>query len=211
MSSTPDALLIAVSKRISSIDHEVKLLMNFSSLSPFLEPTTREIVFNHINDIRNFRQSAKVSSIKTYLEGYLRKLPGSEHNFRLPKSSAPISYDLHLKSAIHTDEIVQFEYIVEGEVTIKLKVLEIAEKLILHSRSLEIEELKLFDASGLNEVDFLGFNLYAPTDLLTIYLAEDAKPETVLVLKAKFKFPMNLLSAKTGFYRNFYIEDGVRR
>lgn len=117
----------------------------------------------------------------------------------MPKTSAPSSYELNLKSHIFSGSTL-----VEGEVSIKLRVAETTDRLTLHSRSLNINELRLFQADGVTEVNIINYSLYAPTDMLTIYFVDDAVTGTQLVLNVKYTFDMNLLSSQTGFYLNCY-------
>lgn len=170
-------------------------------LPPTLEPATREIVLKNVDKNFNFQRSEPISAIKSYLGGFLRKVTGTEHNLRLPKTSAPISYDLHLRSNVIGESVV-------GEVSIKIKVLEMTDKLTLHARKLYFEELKLFDASGVDEVEISMYSLYPPTDMLTIYLAEEVAPNTELVLKVLYKFYIYDFGAMTGFYLNPFFNDG---
>lgn len=197
-----DNLLISISKRIVSSTHEEKMKQVLTSLSPLLKANTAETVKKNINYNKNFQRGVKTSAIKSYLQDYLSKLEGSEHNWRLPETSVPISYNLHLKTNIHIDDLS-----VEGEVSINLKVLKSTDKLTLHSRNLKINELKLFEVSSSNEVDVLSFSLYAPTDMLTIYLAEDATVGVELLLNVKFNFDINTKPDMTGFYRTSYVNE----
>lgn len=201
-----DSIVISVSKRIVSVEHEKKIYQVLASLALVLRASTFEAVQKNINYNRDFQSSLKTSAIKSFFQDFFSKLEGSEHNWRLPGNSAPISYDLHLKTNIHYGGLE-----VEGEVSIKLKVLEKSEKLTLHSRDLRIKELKLFDASGSNEVEVLSFSLYSPTDMLTISLAEDASPGTELTLHVKYTFNINDKPDMTGFYLSSYINEANER
>lgn len=129
-------------------------------------------------------------------------LDDTEHNWRLPKSSVPSSYDLHLISNVHSGDLS-----VSGDVSIKLKVIETTDRLTLHSRNLTIDELTLLEADGINEIAIINFNLYTPTDMLTIYLRDNLTSGSELVLNVKYRFTMNDSPTQTGFYRTSYLSN----
>lgn len=172
-----------------------------SEFSTELQSTTSIEVVKAINKNKQWRASSKVNEIKDFVSKYLKDLKENESNLRLPRTSAPISYDLHLKTNVHTGDLA-----VDGEVIIRLRIVETTNALTLHSRSLNIEELKLFQADGLNEVGIINYSLYSPTDMLTIYLLEDARVGTELVLRVKYGCNMNDKPPPPGLYQSgFYL------
>lgn len=195
----PDALLVTVSRRIVTSEHENKMNEVLTTVAGYLQPTTRDAVSKNININKSFRQSTKVASISSFL---------GEIGWRLPKTSTPISYDLHLISNIHTGALA-----VSGDVSIKLKVLETTDRLTLHSKNIAIEDLKLFDAAD-NELTILGHSLYEPTEILIIHLTDQAAPNTELTLKVQYRFTMYNppTDDMVGFYRTSYLTSvGTRR
>lgn len=206
-------------------EQENKVNEVLETVSEYLQPTTRVAVFKNIKINKSFRQSTKVSSISRFLEKARknnlrspkastnnrrspRALDESEHQWRLPKTSTPISYDLHLISNIHTGDLN-----VDGEISIKLKVLETTNRLTLHSKNISIEVLTLFDAAD-KEVTISNYSLYTPTEILTVYLISEVSPNSEFTLKVKYQFvmydPPN--TDMVGFYRTSYLTDaGTRR
>lgn len=164
-------------------------------------------MLKNINLNKEFRNGSKFVSLSNALTNYLNEEQESEHNYRLPKTSTPVSYDLHLTSNIHSGSLA-----VEGDVTLKIRVVERTDRLTLHSRDLLIQDLNLFQADGIEAVKILRHSLYAPTDMLTIYLLENAEAETEFILEVKYVFAMNTLPSQTGFYRTSYqTSDGETR
>lgn len=134
-----------------------------------------------------------------------------EHSWRLPKTSSPISYELHLASNIHSGSLA-----VQSEVVIKLKTDAKTDRLTLHSRSLVIEELRLFSDDGINEVPIDKYSLYTPTDMLTIYLPAEVDAGIEFILHVKYRFNMNSEPFTglylSGLYRTSYNnEEGQTR
>jgi aminopeptidase N len=195
-----DVLLSSIAKRVVTPEHEAKILQALTILSNEVKPTTRDSVVKSINKNKLWQASAKVTEIKNFIAKHMNDLKQKEHNLRLPKTSAPVSYDLHLKTNVHSGDLA-----VDGEVIIKLEILETTNILTLHSRNLNIQELKIFKADGVSEVGIISYSLYSPTDMLTIYLAEDANVGTEFIFRAIYKCNMNDKPDKTGFYRSSYV------
>lgn len=172
-----------------------------TDLTGVIQPSTRASVSATINQNKQFPTSPKAETIKDFITKHLAELKSNEHNLRLPATSTPISYDLHLKTNVHVGDLA-----VDGEVLIKLRILEQTSILTLHSRGLNIEELRLFQANGVTEVGVIYYSFYVPTDMLTIYLAEDANVGTELTLRVRYKCSMNDTPGLylTGFYITSY-------
>lgn len=175
--------------------------------SDSLKPETSAAVLQSINSNKDFQESPKTALLINYVTEYVRKLEEDEHYWRLPRNSEPTSYDLHLVSNVHTGSLA-----VNGEVEIKLKVLLQTNRLTLHSRDLNIQNLNLFDASGDNEITIERYSLYAPTETLTVYLMQDLNPNTEFTLKIKYSFTMNEPPTFLGLYRTSYVDsNGARK
>jgi aminopeptidase N len=166
-------------------------------------------VVDAISKNKQWRSSRKVPAINNFITKHMNDLKASEHNLRLPRKSAPISYDLHLKTNVHVGELA-----VDGEVVIKLRILESTSVLTLHARSLSIEKLQLFQVDGNTEVGIINYSLYSLTDMLTIYMVDEASTGTELELRVKYECSMNDTPGLylTGFYITSYeAADGATR
>lgn len=164
--------------------------------SKYLQPTTEQTVLSNIQLNKRFKRNMKVETIKSFLDD-----PDEpRHVWRLPKTSTPISYDLHLITNIHTGDLP-----VVGEVSIRIKILETTDKIMLHSKSITITELKLFNIINV-EVPNVNFTLYEPTEILAVNLDSNATKDTIFTTKIKYGFrmydpPTDLM---VGFYRTSY-------
>lgn len=113
--------------------------------------------------------------------------------WKLPKSSKPISYDLHLKSDIHTGSLV-----FSGNVRIKIEIIEPTFVLSLHNDGLEVTDVKVIDKSG-NELK----NSYKMNGYFKITL------ENAILLRGReytldITFKGLLRTGTSGFYRTYY-------
>lgn len=174
-----------------------------SELSDLVPQSVRNDVVQNINYNKNFQRSGKVVAINSFIDRFRE----NEANWRLPKASVPSAYNLHLTSNIHSDILR-----VEGEVSIKLSIAENTDRLTLHSRDIVIEDLSLLNADGVNEVAIMSYSLHTPTEMLTVYLMDDAIAGTEFVLHVKYAFAMKEAPNFIGLYRTSYVgDDGQKR
>lgn len=135
----------------------------------------------------------------------IHDLDESEHNLRLPKSSIPIRYNLHLQTNIHDGELLT-----SGDVSVHIRILETTDRLTLHSRNQTILELSLLAADEITQINVQSYSLYSATDMLTIYLQNALAPGTDCFLKIRYSFDMR--ESSPGFYRTSYnTENGAVR
>lgn len=121
--------------------------------------------------------------------------------WKLPKSSKPISYDLHLKSDIHTGSLA-----FNGNVRIKIEILEPTFVLSLHNDGLEVTDVKVIDKSG-SELK----NSYKMDGYFKITI------ESAILLRGReytldITFKGLLRTGTSGFYRTYYqVESNTTR
>lgn len=133
------------------------------------------------------------------------KLLEDENFLRLPQNSMPLNYKLHLKTNIHAEDRN-----VEGDIDIHVKILEETNRLIMHSRNQEIDSVQLFGVGGETEIPISYFSLYAPADMLTMYLNEVAATDTEFIVRISYSFEMR--SASPGYYATSYrASDGTTK
>lgn len=129
----------------------------------------------------------------------------NEHNLRLPKSSIPLRYDLNLKTSIHVGN-----RIVNGDLTIHIRILEETNRLTLHTRNQNFHELLMFEADGTTPKEYSHASWYSPTDMLTIYFLDNENPGAEYHLKINYSFEMR--ESSSGFYQtNYTAADGATR
>lgn len=182
------------------------MLELLAQLSDQVQASGRDAIIRTINTNKSWQRSSRVTTIQSFITNHMNSIAEDEHSWRLPKTSSPISYELHLASNIHTGNLA-----VQSEVSIKLKTDVRTDRLTLHSRSLVIEELKLFEAEEINEVPIDKYSLYTPTDMLTVYLPAEVDAGTEFVLNVKYRFNMNSAPFTTlylsGLYRTSYVNE----
>uniref|UniRef100_A0AAG5D0I1 Aminopeptidase N n=1 Tax=Anopheles atroparvus TaxID=41427 RepID=A0AAG5D0I1_ANOAO len=132
-----------------------------------------------------------------------------DETYRLPKTSVPVHYDLHLRTEIHINERT-----FDGSVGITLQVLEATNQLVLHNRALSISTAKI--SSLPNGVDG------APTLIGDVTNSYDTRVEHLtftspVVLQPGYyllevTFQGRLTTNDDGFYVSSYVNDlGERR
>ncbi|XP_058124261.1 aminopeptidase N-like [Anopheles ziemanni] len=131
-----------------------------------------------------------------------------DETYRLPKTSVPLHYDLHLRTDIHRNERT-----FTGSVAIKLQVLETTDKLVLHNRGLSILTAKV--SSLPNGVEG------APTLIGDATFSLDTRVEHLTftsptILQTGFyllevTFEGRLTTNDDGFYVSSYVNDAGER
>ncbi|KFB41554.1 AGAP004809-PA-like protein [Anopheles sinensis] len=131
-----------------------------------------------------------------------------DETYRLPKTSVPLHYDLHLRTEIHRNERT-----FTGSVAIKLQVLETTDKLVLHNRGLSILTAKV--SSLPNGVEG------APTLIGDATFSLDTRVEHLTftsptILQTGFyllevTFEGRLTTNDDGFYVSSYVTDAGER
>lgn len=129
---------------------------------------------------------------------------------RLPSTTRPISYDIHVTTNIHT----QTDFSFTGEVAIRFRALRASRTITLHQRQLTIGnasliltdqpniQIPLNPAEYNSENEFLSFTLQSPTALLI------GSREYILTIA----YNGTLRTDEAGFYRSSYLtENGTRR
>lgn len=153
----------------------------------------------------NFANQVTSQNIK-YMYS-LRRITGVndiEDQLRLPKTSKPKHYDIHIDaSKIHTGDR-NFT----GEVGIHVVVTEPTYYIMLHSKTQVIEELKVNRMGDMSEVEIVGYNLNVPTDTLTIYFPGVVAVDSEFMVHIKYATVMP--TSGTGFYMTTYNLDGIK-
>lgn len=127
----------------------------------------------------------------------------SENQLRLPKSSEPTHYKLHLDAR----NIPTGDRAFTGELEIQLVIREPTNKIILHSRAQVINELQVFHGS--TELELIEYHLYPDADTLTIYFVDYVVPNDELTIHIEYS--TDLVLSATGFYQTSYTINGELR
>lgn len=125
--------------------------------------------------------------------------------YRLPKDTIPINYDIHLITNIHEGD---FDF--TGTVKITLKVLEETDTITIHSRQLEIEnDYELLDK---DENPFpVTLEYVSKTEFLKFKLEQVEGEEPKKLKKGEYTLEINyngtLRDDNGGFYRSSYTNE----
>ena len=124
-------------------------------------------------------------------------------SYRLPKSVIPHSYELSLKSEVHSEGNTKFE----GTVKIEVNVTEDTNLVILQSSGLAIGQINITDSNGvtINQAQSHTFDI--ERDFLKIHSSDPLLNGQKYFLE--INFTGNLKTTTTsGFYRSQYQVDG---
>lgn len=127
----------------------------------------------------------------------------SENQLRLPKTSEPTHYKLHLDAR----NIPSGDRAFTGEVEIQVVITEPTNRITLHSRTQVIDDLHVY--RGTTEVELIEYHLYPEADTLTIYFVDYVVPNDEL--SVHIKYSTDLVLTATGFYQTSYVINGEQR
>lgn len=203
---TVDSIILSMSKRISLHEDEVKLMDLMDTLEGRLnDDSTRSKAVKNIEDNKQLIASEKYLEISKFIDDYLKRLDEWENQLILPQTSEPKYYQIHIDARnIHTGDRAY-----KGEVEIEVLIKEVTDRIIFHSKSQVIDDIKVFNKNDLTEVTVLDHHLYPPADTLTIYfLRELVEGSELLVL---IKYSTNMMTYEAGFHQTSYVMDGRTR
>lgn len=204
-SSALDSVILAMSKRIIGDENEVKLLALLNSLDDKLDPSTRVNALRNVDYNKAFISSNEYQEVSGFLKNYFRNTEEIENQLRLPKSSIPKHYKVHIDARnIHTGDK---NY--KGEVEIEVLIAEETEYIIFHSKNQVIDELLVLNKTDLSSVSVYEHHLYPAVDTLTIYFQDTIAQGTTLLVRIKYSTTM--MTYEAGFYQTSYEIDGEKR
>jgi aminopeptidase N len=200
-----DSLIISMSRRISLFEEQIALTNLIEKLQENLDATTKDQAMKKIDDNKMFIISAKYDDITTYVDEQVRRAEELENQLRLPKSSVPERYRIHLDATFIHMGSRGFT----GEVEIDVKVTEKTDHIMFHSKTQAIMELKVMNKGDKSEITILDYHQYAPADTLTIYFMDDLEAGTEIIVEIVYWTQMP--TTGTGFYQTSYVIDGETR
>lgn len=127
----------------------------------------------------------------------------SENQLRLPRTSEPRHYKLHLDARNIPTGARDFT----GELEIEVVITQPTDRITIHSKTQIIDDLHVH--RGAADVEILEYHLYPETDTLTIYFFDYVLPNDELSIHIEYS--TNLVEGATGFYQTSYIIDGETR
>lgn len=127
----------------------------------------------------------------------------SENQLRLPKTSEPTHYKLHLDAR----NIPSGDRAFSGDIEIQVVIREPTDRITLHSKTQIIDDLHVF--RGTTELELIEYHLYPAVDTLTIYFFDYVVPNDQLTVHIKYS--TDLVLSATGFYQTSYFINGEQR
>lgn len=127
----------------------------------------------------------------------------SENQLRLPKTSEPRHYKLHLDAR----NIPSGDRAFTGEIEIQVVITEPTNRITMHSKTQIIDDLHVF--RGNTELELIEYHLYPAVDTLTIYFVDYVVPNDELTVHIKYR--TDLVAGATGFYQTSYFINGEQR
>jgi aminopeptidase N len=134
-------------------------------------------------------------------------------NFRLPVNLLPVSYDLTMKTYIGTNNAWPDEkaFTFEGYTIINFVCEKPTQKIILHSRNLEINGNQLVlesaDDNGIGVGNNVEYELLR--EFLTLTMTRECKQGAKYSLKLNYTGPIT--NDLLGFYRSSYVDQNGNR
>lgn len=174
-------------------------------LSTKLQATTRAEVVKNIDNNKMWLSGNAYLEISDYVDSVLKKLEKEVNMLRLPKTTAPISYKIDLK----TTNLHLGSRLYDGEVTIKIVVKEVTDRIMMHAKDQQITELEVFESDKITPVKLIEYTMYGPADTLTIHLMNNVMPGSEYIVNIKFS--TQLRTSGSGFYQTSYFNNGTTK
>ncbi len=189
--------LVSVPARTVKTRDQQTLYTNF--LATIIDPN--EPVFGRVNTLIANNFLTQQQSFYPEVIGMVQA--ASENQLRLPKTSVPTHYKLHLDAR----NIPSGDRAFTGDIEIHINITEPTDRIVLHSKTQIIDNLHVY--SGSNELELIEYHLYPEADTLTIYFVDYVLPNDVLTVHIEYR--TNLVDGATGFYQTSYVIDGEQR
>jgi hypothetical protein len=196
--------ILSMSRRITSDADKVKFQRMLTLLRTKIDANTvteanKNIAFND-----GFRMSDKFTKISNVLTSLNKPEFEIENRLRLPKTSEPTYYKLHLDARNVQTGGLDFM----GDVQINIKIREQTDVIFMHSRNQQIQEYSVKTKTN-EDIEVVNISLYPETDILAIYFQEKLMKDAEIVVH--IKYAGTLLTSSSGFYQTSYTHEGQLR
>lgn len=194
-----------MSRRTLTSTDSLKLVQLMNQIGASFPASTRTDVENAIMNNNAWYNSNNFNLVSLHVNDEVRKSEEIENQLRLPKTSVPERYKIHIDARnIHTGAL---DY--TGDVEIEVLVKEATDYILLHSKTQVITALHVYNQNGMTEVPLIEYSLYPAVDTLTIYFLNEVEANTRLLIHVAYT--TNLLTGGSGFYRTSYVLNGQTR
>lgn len=199
-----DGLLVTISTRVLNFEDSILLteIIEFFRQEPShnLSDKTIEDIEKNIAKNNEWRSKDHFSALKIYLKNYANNI------WRLPKSSVPVNYEIHLDLR----NVQNGDLAYSGDVKIEAEIVQDTDLIVIHSKNQQFQKFSIFNINTNREVPVLYFNLYPETDQVTIFLDQLLSVGTRFTINVAYT--TQLLTEIDGLYQDSYIAtDGSKR
>ncbi|XP_070509992.1 putative aminopeptidase-2 [Chironomus tepperi] len=198
-----DGLLAGASSRIST-DKDEKLIMDLltrleRSGKP-VKPETKDKIVKNIKFNKDWASSHKADTASLFIHNALKTLNDFSNVLRLPKIARPEHYSIYLDvSNLDTGALPY-----TGEVKIDVRILEVTDRILLHSKDHVINEIIVTDKISMQSIQILDFYQNHDVDTLAIFFVEFLPVNKII--EVSITYSAELLTEIDGFYRDSYVE-----
>jgi aminopeptidase N len=191
-----------MSKRIIDYEDQKKLTELMDKLEGKLNANTKTDALKNIDNNKEWSLTNDFLDIYSFVEGFVKKSEDIESQLRLPRSTVPSRYRIHIDATSIYSGGTDFS----GEVEIDTKVEKTTDHIVIHSKRQMIDDLKVFNKADMTEISLLAYNLYPKADTLTIYFEEEI--DIGMELEIHIKYHATLLTSANGFgfYQTNYVD-----
>jgi aminopeptidase N len=201
-----EGVITGMSKRISLYEDQVRITDLIDKLQGKINANVKTTSLKNIDDNKVWHEGQKYFDSVVFISNFIEKSEEFENQLRLPRTSIPEGYQLHIDARNIQTGNLDFS----GQVEIYSTVMEATDRILIHSRAHKIEELKVLDRITLDEIPLLHYNQFAPTDTLAIYFMESLPKDQKIMIHIKYSAKL-LTNVGYGFHQTFYDIDGKRR
>ena len=131
--------------------------------SRFTNANTRTNILATLNQNTNLINDPNTDIILNFAGVFVNKIKNEDSVYRLPKTSAPLSYKIELTTNVHSGVTL-----INGVTDIHIALTDYTDKIILHYRALNIESVEIIDKDS--RIVSTGFDLDPVKEHFRIYL-----------------------------------------
>ncbi|XP_070509763.1 aminopeptidase N-like [Chironomus tepperi] len=177
------------------------ILTRLENRSKAINQETKDKILKNIKFNKDWATSSKANTASVYIHNALKSFDEFGNALRLPKLVKPEHYSIYLDvSNLDTGALPY-----TGEVKIDVRILEVTDRILLHSKDHEINEITVTDKSSMQSIRIIDFYQNHDVDTLAIYFIDSIPVDTIIEIDIKYS--ANLLTTiYDGFFRDSYIE-----
>jgi aminopeptidase N len=176
------------------------LLTRLENAGKPVKQETKDKITKNIKFNKDWAASSKANTASIYIHNALKAFDQFGNVLRLPNVAKPEHYKIYLDvSKLDTGALPY-----TGEVKIDVRIKEQTDRILLHSKDHEIDEIVVTNKNSMQPVRIIDFYQNHEVNTLAIYFI-DLLPVNTLI-EVDIKYSANLMTITDGFYRDTYLE-----